>query len=156
MKFPPKHTKHALSGLSDTESVGLLCWHAFGNNDPKKGYEKEAQRLSGYCGGHPLALKVLGSSLINEDAAIWSDVLEMLEAKGYLTDVQENVQKALQISLDSLSGDYKELFKHIACFFVGKEREVTETILKERGFKHHMGSPSSLIDVFSQLEEEMS
>ncbi|XP_023733943.1 disease resistance protein Roq1-like [Lactuca sativa] len=131
MKFPPKHTKLALHGLSDTASMRLLCWQAFGNNDPKKGYEKEAQQLAEYCGGHPLALKVLGSSLINKDASIWSDVLQMLEAKVYLTDVQESVQKALQISFDSLSGDCKELFKHIACFFVGKEREVTETILRE-------------------------
>ncbi|CAH1433313.1 unnamed protein product [Lactuca virosa] len=145
MKFPPKHTKLALHGLRDTESVRLLCWHAFGNNDPKKGYEKEAERVAKFCGGHPLAIKVLGSSLINKDAAIWSDVLEMLEAKGYLTDVQENVQKALQISFDSLSGDCKELFKHIACFFVGKEREVTETILKECGFQTSYGI-NKLID----------
>ncbi|CAH1433317.1 unnamed protein product [Lactuca virosa] len=145
MKFPPKHTKHALRVLSDTESVKLLCWHAFGNNDPKKGYEKKAEQVAKYCGGHPLALKVLGSSLINEGAAIWSDVLEMLEANGYLTDVQENVQKALQISFDSLSGDCKELFKHIACFFVGKEREVTETILKECGFQVSYGI-TKLID----------
>ncbi|CAH1433279.1 unnamed protein product [Lactuca virosa] len=145
MKFPPKHTKLALHGLSDTASMRLLCWQAFGNNDPKKGYEKEAQQLAEYCGGHPLALKVLGSSLINKDASIWSDVLEMLEAKGYLTDVQESVQKALQISFDSLSGDCKELFKHIACFFVGKEREVTETILRECGFQTSYGI-NKLID----------
>nr|KAJ0190113.1 hypothetical protein LSAT_V11C800435190 [Lactuca sativa] len=135
MKFPPKHTKHALRVLSDTESVRLLCWHAFGNNDPRKGYEKEAEQVAKYCGGHPLSLKVLGSSLINKDAAIWSDVLEMLEAKGYLTDVQD----VLQISFGSLSGDCKELFKHIACFFVGKEREFTETILKECGFQTSYG-----------------
>ncbi|XP_023763366.1 disease resistance protein Roq1 [Lactuca sativa] len=43
MKFPPKHTKLALHGLSDTASMRLLCWHAFGNIDPQKGYEKKAQ-----------------------------------------------------------------------------------------------------------------
>ncbi|KAL7590546.1 hypothetical protein Lser_V15G39749 [Lactuca serriola] len=145
MKFPPKHTKLPLLGLTNTTSMRLLCWHAFGNIDPQKGYEKKALRVAKYCGGHPLALKVLGSSLINEGAAIWSDVLEMLEAKGYLTDVQENIQKALQISFDSLSGDCKELFKHIACFFVGKEREVTETILKECGFQVSYGI-TKLID----------
>ncbi|XP_052622155.1 disease resistance protein RUN1 isoform X3 [Lactuca sativa] len=141
MKFPPEHTKHALHGLSDTASTRLLCWHAFGNIDPKKGYEKEAEHVVKYCGGHPLALKILGSSLINEDAAAWSAVLEMLESKGYLIDVQE----VLQISFDSLSGDCKELFKHIACFFVGKEREVTETILKECGFQASYGI-TELID----------
>ncbi|KAI3781577.1 hypothetical protein L2E82_11594 [Cichorium intybus] len=135
LTFPPKHTKRALCCLSKNESLQLLCWHAFGNNDPKKGYEKEAERVAEYCGGHPLALKVLGRSLVNEDVAIWSDFLEMLEAKECLTDVQE----LLQISVDSLSEKCKELFKHIACFFVGKDRDVTETILKECGFQTSYG-----------------
>ncbi|KAI3781297.1 hypothetical protein L2E82_11306 [Cichorium intybus] len=137
----PKHTKHALRGLDDTDSVRLLCWHAFGNNDPKKGYEKQAQQVAEYCGGHPLALKVLGGSLLNKDVAIWSELLQMWEAKEYLS----NVQEALQISFDSLSENRKELFKHIACFFVGKDREFTEKILRECGFQTLYGI-TELID----------
>ncbi|XP_023733930.1 disease resistance protein RPV1 [Lactuca sativa] len=136
MKFPPKHTEHALYGLSATESLRLLCWHAFGGYDPKEGYEEEAIRASKYCGGHPLALKVLGSSLNNEDVATWSDTFEMLETGEF----HNHVHKVLKISFDSLpSQDCKELFKHIACFFVGKDREATEIILKECGIRTSYG-----------------
>ncbi|XP_023763358.1 disease resistance protein RUN1 [Lactuca sativa] len=136
IKVPPKHTKHELYGLSATESLRLLCWHAFGQYDPKEGYEEEAIRASKFCGGHPLALKVLGSSLNNEDVATWSDTFEMLETGEF----HAHVHKVLQISFDSLpSESCKELFKHIACFFVGKDREVTETILKECGIRTSYG-----------------
>nr|GEW81473.1 Toll/interleukin-1 receptor (TIR) domain-containing protein [Tanacetum cinerariifolium] len=79
MECPPNHTKLALEGLSGTDSLRLLCWHAFGCYAPKEGYEVEAIRASKYCDRHPLALKVLGSSLINEDVATWSHTFRMLE-----------------------------------------------------------------------------
>ncbi|KAL4572633.1 hypothetical protein LXL04_019413 [Taraxacum kok-saghyz] len=142
IKLPPKHTKHALYGLSTTESLRLLCWHAFGGYEPKEGYVEAATRASTYCGGHPLALKVLGSSLYNEDVATWSDTFDMLETREFHT----HVHKVLQISFDSLpSENCKELFKHIACFFVGRDREATETILKECGIRISYGI-TKLID----------
>ncbi|KAL4554346.1 hypothetical protein LXL04_039567 [Taraxacum kok-saghyz] len=136
MKFPPRHIKHALHGLSDTGSLQLLCWHAFGGNDPKEGYKEKAIRASEYCKGHPLALKLLGSSLYNEDVEAWSDTFDMLGTGEF----QTRVQKVLQISFDSLpSENCKELFKHIACFFVEKDREVTEAILKGCGIRTSYG-----------------
>ncbi|CAI9298967.1 unnamed protein product [Lactuca saligna] len=112
LTMPPKHTKHALCGLSASESLRLFCWHAFGGYDPKEGYKKEAITALKYCGGHPLALKVLGSSLSKEDVATWTDTFEMLETREFHT----HVNKVLQISFDSLpSENCKDLFKHIAC-----------------------------------------
>nr|GEW81474.1 Toll/interleukin-1 receptor (TIR) domain-containing protein [Tanacetum cinerariifolium] len=134
--FPPKHTNLALEGLSGTDSLRLLCWHAFGGYAPKKGYEVEATRASKYCEGHPLALKVLGSSLINEDVATWSHTFRMLET----TEFRTRVHKVLRVSFDSLpSENCKELFKHIACFFVGENREVTEEILEGCGIHTSYG-----------------
>ncbi|PWA38904.1 toll/interleukin-1 receptor (TIR) domain-containing protein [Artemisia annua] len=130
IKHPPKHTKLALDGLHSTDSLRLFCWHAFGGYSPKEGYEEDAIRASKYCGGHPLALKVLGSSLLNEDADTWSHTFTMLESREFQID---NVHKVLRIGFDSLPSDCKELFKHIACFFVGKETEVTEAVLKDCG-----------------------
>ncbi|KAL7585540.1 disease resistance protein RPV1 isoform X1 [Lactuca sativa] len=144
MRVPPKHQKHALHGLSDSESLSLLCWHAFGGYDPKEGYENEAIRASKYCGGHPLALKLLGSSLNNEDVDTWRDTFEMLKTREFHTHV--HVQKVLQISFDSLPSDNcKELFKHIACFFVGSDKEMIEAILKECGIRTSYGI-TKLID----------
>ncbi|KAJ9557806.1 hypothetical protein OSB04_012420 [Centaurea solstitialis] len=135
-RFPPEHTKHRLYGIGDAASLQLLCWHAFRCYDPKEGYAEEARRVAEYCKGHPLALKVLGSSLINEDVAAWSDTLEMLQKK----ELHNDIQKVLRVGYDSLpSESSKELFKHIACFFVGEDREVTETILNECGIRTSYG-----------------
>ncbi|KAJ9557805.1 hypothetical protein OSB04_012419 [Centaurea solstitialis] len=134
--FPPTHIEHRLHGISDDDSLRLLCWHAFRRYDPKAGYEIEARRVAEYCQGHPLALKVLGSSLINEDIAAWSDTFEMLEKK----ELHNDIQKVLQVSYDSLpSENFKELFKHIACFFVGMDKDVTETILNGCGIRASYG-----------------
>ncbi|PWA82546.1 toll/interleukin-1 receptor (TIR) domain-containing protein [Artemisia annua] len=130
IKYPPKHTKLALDGLCSTDSLKLFCWHAFGGYSPKEGYEEDAKRASKYCEGHPLALKVLGSLLLNEDADTWSHTFTMLESREFQTN---HVHKVLRIGFDSLPSGCKELFKDIACFFIGKETEVTEAILKDCG-----------------------
>ena len=72
----------------------------------------------------------MGSFLLNEDADTWSHTFTMLESREFQTN---NLHKVLRIGFDSLPSDCKELFKHIACFFVGKETEVTEAILKDCG-----------------------
>ncbi|KAM0010697.1 putative P-loop containing nucleoside triphosphate hydrolase [Helianthus debilis subsp. tardiflorus] len=81
-----------------------------------------------YCKGHPLALKVLGSSFCSEDAT-WEDILESLGK-----EINPDIKKVLEISYDTLSSEKdKELFKYIACLFVGEDRKFTEDILKACG-----------------------
>ncbi|GKE92491.1 Toll/interleukin-1 receptor domain-containing protein [Tanacetum coccineum] len=46
MECPPNHTSLALEGLGGTDSLRLLCWHAFGGYAPKEGYEVEVTRAS--------------------------------------------------------------------------------------------------------------
>ncbi|XP_024983456.1 disease resistance protein RML1A-like isoform X2 [Cynara cardunculus var. scolymus] len=126
LKVQPKHTKHLLEALHETQSLELLCLHAFKCSSPKEGYIKVSKELVKYCKGHPLALSVLGRSLRNGNIAEWEDCLERLK-----DEPDFRIKKVLQMSFDSLpSTDDKELFKHIACFFAGKDRESTETILK--------------------------
>ncbi|KAJ9558628.1 hypothetical protein OSB04_013242 [Centaurea solstitialis] len=135
MNVVPKHTKHLLEGLNEIESLQLLSQHAFKCNAPKKGYKEMSQKVVKHCGGHPLALKVLGSSLFNEDVSAWEDIVDLLKK-----ELNADIQKVLRITYDSLrSENDKELFKHIACFFVGKDREFTEMILKECGFRTNFG-----------------
>ncbi|KAJ9558670.1 hypothetical protein OSB04_013284 [Centaurea solstitialis] len=122
----PKHTKLLLDGLNDYESLNLLSLSAFNCNDSKEGYKDVSNKLVKYCKGHPLALEVLGKALRNKDVAQWEDYIERLLKKGPLSDIK----KVFQMSLESLEEDEKELFKHIACFFVGKDRKSTEIILK--------------------------
>ncbi|KAI3697197.1 hypothetical protein L6452_30036 [Arctium lappa] len=122
----PKHTKHLLEGLDEFGSLNLLSFHAFKCKGPEEGYEELSETLVKYCEGHPLALEVLGRSLRNRDVVEWEDRIERLKE-----EPDSRIKNVLQMSFDSLpSTDDKELFKHIACFFVGEDRESTEAILK--------------------------
>ncbi|CAI9268977.1 unnamed protein product [Lactuca saligna] len=122
----PKNTKHFLQGLNTNESRRLLCFHAFMSNDPMTGYEEVLEKLVMYCDGHPLALEILGRSLHKRDVAYWEGHLETLKKEN-----GSPVNNILRISFDSLlSENDKDLFKHIACFFVGVDKYFTEAILK--------------------------
>ncbi|KAJ0532470.1 putative TIR domain, P-loop containing nucleoside triphosphate hydrolase [Helianthus annuus] len=95
-------------------------------------FEELAKQLAQYCGGNPLALKVLGSSLFVNDEdthkrkvmiKIWRDRLNSLNSsKG---DLDCKIQNVLRKSFDSLQFDsHKELFLDIACFFVGESEDM--------------------------------
>ncbi|CAH1441371.1 unnamed protein product [Lactuca virosa] len=125
-KLTPNHTTHLLKVLQENDSRELLCFHAFKSNHPKADYKEVSNKFVKYCEGHPLALEVLGKSLYNRKVAYWKDYLERLEK-----ETGSPIDNVLRMSLDSLSSENdKELFKHIACYFVGTNRYVSETILK--------------------------
>nr|KAJ0224983.1 hypothetical protein LSAT_V11C100037900 [Lactuca sativa] len=85
-----------------------------------------SDKLVKYCEGHPLALEILEQSLHNRDVAYWEGCLE-----GLRNEITSPINNVLKMSFDSLpSKNDKELFKHIACFFVGLDKDVTETILE--------------------------
>ncbi|KAD5802389.1 hypothetical protein E3N88_13749 [Mikania micrantha] len=121
----PKHKKVSLNGLSKARSLQLLCIHAFKSNKPKEDYKETSENLVKYCQGHPLALKVLGRSLQKRDVAYWEECIKVLKK-----EPRSLINNALKMSFDALLFENdKELFKHIACFFVGVDRDVIETIL---------------------------
>ncbi|XP_076920232.1 disease resistance protein RUN1-like [Bidens hawaiensis] len=127
----PMHTKVLLNGLSESESLELLCTHAFKRSDPKEDYKEVLEKIMKYCEGLPLALKVLGGSLHKRDVAYWEECIRMLNK-----ETKFDVKNVVRMSFDTLpSKNAKELFKHIACFFVGKDRDLTETILKACNIK---------------------
>ncbi|XP_023746967.2 disease resistance protein RUN1 [Lactuca sativa] len=139
----PKHTKLLLQGLHETESWKLLCLHAFKCNYPKTGYEGVLYKLVKYCQGHPLALVVLGKSLYDRDVTYWEGCIE-----GLKKETDSHVNNVLRMSFNSLpSKNDKDLFKYIACFFVGIDRDVAETILKACNINIRSGIPN-LLDRF--------
>ncbi|KAK9053314.1 hypothetical protein SSX86_029947 [Deinandra increscens subsp. villosa] len=121
----PKLTKVLLDGLCEIDSLELLCIHAFKSQKPKEGYKEVSQKLAKYCDGHPLALEVLGRSLHKRDVVYWEEYIKRLKKEPY-----SNINNTLKMSFDTLPFESdKELFKHIACFFVGINRDLTETVL---------------------------
>ncbi|KAI7754556.1 hypothetical protein M8C21_013450 [Ambrosia artemisiifolia] len=129
---------YKLELLNPHESLELLSWHAFGSNIPMEGFEKIAAELAQYCGGNPLALKVLGSSLfvsVNEASTrnnmieIWRSRMNALNS--FKGDLDHKIQGVLQRSFESLAcHSHKELFLHIACFFVGLPASLVTLILE--------------------------
>ncbi|KAD5802429.1 hypothetical protein E3N88_13789 [Mikania micrantha] len=121
----PNYKEVLLNGLYEYESLQLLCIHAFNSQNPKEGYEEVSEKLVKYCDGHPLAIQTLGRSLQNQDVAHWEDCINVLKKES-----NSHINATLRVSFDALTYENdKELFKHIACFFVGMDRDVTELIL---------------------------
>ena len=52
--------------LDCKESKKLVNWHAFGDEETPKKFTAVANDVSKACGGLPLALKVVGSSLFGK------------------------------------------------------------------------------------------
>ncbi|XP_059653196.1 disease resistance protein RPV1-like isoform X2 [Cornus florida] len=127
--------------LNDDESFQLFCWHAFGPDHPIEAYSEKSKMVVKYCGGLPLALQTLGSSLSGRPVDVWESTLKKLEA---IPNTQ--ILKKLKISFDSLQDDHdRNLFLDIACFFVRKDKDFTITILDECDFYTKAGI-QNLID----------
>nr|XP_043618327.1 disease resistance protein RUN1-like [Erigeron canadensis] len=134
-QFQPKHTKVSHNSLCNTDSLELLCVQAFKCRRPEQGYEEVSKTLVKYCHGHPLAIEVLGKFLHKQDLAYWQEFIEVLQKEHH-----PDIKKALKTSFDALLfQNDKELFKHIACFFVGVDRDLIETILVACGIKTKIG-----------------
>ncbi|KAI3679512.1 hypothetical protein L2E82_51253 [Cichorium intybus] len=113
--------------LDDDESLELLSRHAFGSKTQMEGYEELSKQVLQYCEGNPLALEVLGSSLAQDNSILfWKSTLSLLGR-----DINVGIQRVLIRSYNSLPHDSnKELFLHIACFFVGKDMDYVVKILE--------------------------
>ncbi|KAI5334888.1 hypothetical protein L3X38_025021 [Prunus dulcis] len=133
---------HEVETLNSEESLELFSWHAFGQDHPIEGYIEYSQKIVGHCGGLPLALKVLGSSMyLGDSIDVWKSALEKLEA----IPNGEIVNK-LRVSYDSLQDDHdRNLFLHIACFFIGKDKDYVVNILDGCDF-HTIVGIQNLID----------
>lgn len=117
--------------LQYEEALELLNLRAFMKTCPKEGYLEHSKKIVKHVGGHPLALKLLGSSLRNKDLSVWNDVIEEVEGGG---NIHDKIFKCLKVSYDGLDEWEKEIFLDVACFFKGKRREVVEEILNGCGF----------------------
>ncbi|KAK2992853.1 hypothetical protein RJ640_011946, partial [Escallonia rubra] len=141
LRAHPAHKVHKVEILDFGESLELFSWHAFGQDHPMDGYVEQSKMVVRHCEGLPLALQVLGSSLLGKSIDIWKDALSKLEEV-----LHTDIQKVLEISYDTLQDDYdKNLFLHIAYFFIGVEKDDTVKILEKCGLHPTVGI-DSLVD----------
>ncbi|XP_048441623.1 disease resistance protein RPV1 isoform X1 [Pyrus x bretschneideri] len=99
-------------GMNKEEALEVFSWHAFDNICPNEEYLELSNKVVSYCGGLPLALQVLGSSLIGRPKIEWESYLEKLERIP-----EEDIIKKLRISFDGLDDTQKAIFLDI-CFFL--------------------------------------
>ncbi|KAL7591000.1 hypothetical protein Lser_V15G33204 [Lactuca serriola] len=128
-----KCKEHKLELLNEHESLELLSWYAFGSKIPMEGFKELASKAAEYCSGNPLALKLLGSLFVNSkdprkrnNIDFWISTLNLLER-----DPDYRIQGILRMSYEYLPFlTYRELFLHIACFFIGEDEDYVVKILE--------------------------
>jgi hypothetical protein len=121
------HQIYRVEKFGREESIKLFSLHAFGDDRPVQSYIEYTKRVVGICEGLPLALKVIGSALSGKSEDEWIWELEKLESIPH-----HEILTKLKVSFDSLQDDSdRKLFLHIACFFLGTEKDQATKILEK-------------------------
>ena len=111
--------------LKCDDAEKLFSLHAFGIEEAPQKFKALAMDVSKECGGLPIALKVVGSSLFDrrsdEDLqCIWPEAVDALKK-------DRSVMSVLRWSYDCLLEEEKVMFVDIACVFHGwKKNEALE------------------------------
>ncbi|XP_017248549.1 disease resistance protein RPV1-like [Daucus carota subsp. sativus] len=117
--------------LGKDDSLKLFSYHAFRKPVPPESFKELCRSFVTHAGGLPLALKVLGSSLLGRThESFWKEKLAKVRA------IPENdIQKILQLSYDELDDEtQKAIFLDIAFFFVGKDKDEATDVFKSCDF----------------------
>nr|CDK13060.1 TIR-NBS-LRR disease resistance protein [Malus domestica] len=116
--------------MAPEEALELLSWHAFRSSSCPSQYLALEREVVNYCGGLPLALEVLGSTLFKRSVDEWRSILDELKIIP-----RGEIQAQLKISYDGLNDTYKRrIFLDIACFFIGMDKNDVVQILDGCGF----------------------
>lgn len=133
--------KYEARELNDEESLKLFSWHAFRKPNPLNNYHDLSEGIVRYTRGLPLALEVLGASLLGRTRELWVSTLQKLKKIPPF-----EILKKLRISYDTLDDDtIKDIFLDIACFFIGMDKDYATDIFDGCGFFPGVGI-SILID----------
>ncbi|KAG0586241.1 hypothetical protein KC19_2G074800 [Ceratodon purpureus] len=112
---------HEVTPLGIDDSQKLFNLHVFRNEDAPQNFKAIAQKVSNACGGMPLALKVVGSSLHDKRSSedlecIWPEAVAAL--KKDLT-----IERVLKWSYNRLSEEEKVMFLDIAVEFYDRKKD---------------------------------
>ena len=122
--------------LNFEDGFELFNWHAFRQNFPKQDFIDLSYDAVCYCQGLPLALKILGSLLIDKTRPQWKSELKKLKR-----EPDKKIHKLLKRSFHGLDHTQKDIFLDIACCFKGEDKDFVSRILDgcnfyvERGLK---------------------
>ncbi|XP_073262931.1 TMV resistance protein N-like [Populus alba] len=118
---------YQIEELKPDESLQLFSRHAFKDSKPAKDYIELSKKAVDFCGGLPLALKVIGALLYRKNRGRWEREIDNLSRIP-----NQDIQGKLLISYHALDGELQRAFLDIACFFVGIEKEYVAKVLGAR------------------------
>lgn len=120
--------------LNSNDACELFCKKAFQSEDQSSSCVELIPEVLRYAQHLPLAVKVVGSFLCTRDATQWRDALDRLR-----NNPNNDVMDVLQMSIDGLQPEEKEIFLHIACFFNGEREDYVSHILDACELHAHIG-----------------
>ncbi|KAG2335113.1 hypothetical protein Bca52824_006293, partial [Brassica carinata] len=98
---------------TNDEALQIFCMHSFGQKSPKDGFEELAREVTQLSGELPLGLRVMGSYFWGMSKQEWINSLPRLRIS-----LDADIRSILKFSYDALNDEDKDLFLHIACFFI--------------------------------------
>ncbi|KAG5609293.1 hypothetical protein H5410_020574 [Solanum commersonii] len=116
---------HEMETLLDRDAIKLFNQYAFKEEVPNECLNDLTLEIVSLAKGHPLALKVWGSSLHRMNKTEWESALVQIK-KNSGVEITEN----LRISYDGLESEQQKIFLDIACFFRGIEKEEVKQVLE--------------------------
>ncbi|CAI8592988.1 unnamed protein product [Vicia faba] len=125
---------HKVPMLNSNDACELFRRTAFKGEDQSSDCVELIPEILKYAQNLPLAIKVVGSFLCTRDATQWTDALDRLK-----NNPDSKIMDVLQMSVDGLQHEEKEIFLHIACFFKGEREDYVKRILDACGLHPHIG-----------------
>ncbi|XP_074380785.1 TMV resistance protein N-like isoform X4 [Apium graveolens] len=123
--------------LGTIDSLKLFSYHAFRRPVPPENFKELSLSFVTYAEGLPLALKILGSSLLGRTCEFWKAKLEKVKEIP-----EKDIHEILRLSYDELEDETeKTIFLDIAFFFVGKDKDEAVQIFKSCDFHPDVGIP---------------
>ncbi|GAU50613.1 hypothetical protein TSUD_351900 [Trifolium subterraneum] len=121
---------YSIKEMDEKMSLELFSWHAFRQSSPTKDFRQLSEKIVACCGGLPLALEAIGSSLRKRTNEKYFE-----NALSELRSSNGTVQKSLIRSYDGLESDcQRDIFLDICCFFIGEDIACVTEILNGCGF----------------------
>ncbi|CAL1363852.1 unnamed protein product [Linum trigynum] len=131
---------YAIKGLNDDESMQLFSSRAFRQQHPPYNWMRLSRLAISRCKGNPLALRVLGSALFDEDEDYWESFL------GGLRLIRNpEIGVIFRKSYDQMGPDEKRVFLDVACFHHGTSRSIVIRYL-ETLYPSALANVKDLID----------
>ncbi|XP_049381498.1 TMV resistance protein N-like [Solanum stenotomum] len=116
---------HEVTTLLEHDAIRLFNQHAFKGEAPNEHIKKLSLEVVSHAKGLPLALRLWGIWLHNQDKTMWREIVDMIKRES-----SPDIVKNLKISFEGLQDKEKTIFLDIACFFRGWKKDETIEILE--------------------------